>query len=83
MLDPGVQPLISTSTGFFFPIVEHVFDAIAVLPTTFNALCLCWSSQVCCWPSPQLLGSRNINKNGEFMGITLLLLEEKVPSSSL
>jgi len=26
---------------------------------------------------------RNINKNGEFMGITLLLLEEKVPSSSL
>ncbi|CAN7050221.1 unnamed protein product [Brassica oleracea var. botrytis] len=26
---------------------------------------------------------RNINKNGEFIGITLLLLEEKVPSSSL
>ncbi|KAH0868422.1 hypothetical protein HID58_075444 [Brassica napus] len=33
-----------------------VSDAIAVLPTTFNALRLCRSSQVRCWPSPQLLG---------------------------
>ncbi|KAJ4872261.1 Uncharacterized protein Rs2_46076 [Raphanus sativus] len=54
---------------FFFP-------ETAVASSTFDSLCLRRTAQsvvghlICFWDS------RNINKNGEFMGITILLLDE-------
>ncbi|KAF3579511.1 hypothetical protein DY000_02028907 [Brassica cretica] len=51
--------------------------AIAVVPySTFNSLRLGRSTQSIVGRLIRFWDSRNINKNGEFMGITILLLDE-------
>ena len=54
------------------------YDAAVVAPTSFDALRLGRSAQVIVAPLLRFWDSRNIKEQGEFMGITLLFLDEQV-----
>uniref|UniRef100_A0A0D3C3I6 Uncharacterized protein n=1 Tax=Brassica oleracea var. oleracea TaxID=109376 RepID=A0A0D3C3I6_BRAOL len=53
------------------------YDAAVVAPTSFDALRLGRSAQVIVAPLLRFWDSRNIKEQGEFMGITLLFLDEQ------
>ena len=53
-------------------------DAAVVAPTSFDTLRLGRSAQVTVAPLLRFWDSRNIKEQGEFMGITLLFLDEQV-----
>ncbi|KAG5385013.1 hypothetical protein IGI04_036483 [Brassica rapa subsp. trilocularis] len=60
-----------------YPAVPAASAAIATVPySTFNSLRLGRSIQSIVGRLIRFLDSRNINKNGEFMGIPILLLDE-------
>ena len=58
--------------------VDNAAAAVAVAYSTFESLRLGKTAQAVVGRLIRFWDSRNINKNGEFMGITILLLDELV-----